>query len=347
LTTGGAAPKLEFIMPVIGHAFVGLATAIQCEPKSRGDGRPLSPATIALWIPGVVAMSYVPDVVTQVGAIVGLERAGLIGHSLLVGVAAGAMIAGIAAAVSGLSLFRLMGVSIGTILGHDVLDILQATDRAPFWPWSTQTPHIGIQLLPERSFSEGVLFLLLFAAFAFWRVRSGRSLGPLAGTGPKASIATPALPSGLAWSARGVILAIVLAAVATHAVRGRRERQANLAGQLLRQGRYSEALLAADAADHWPRVGKPGRIDLIRGETHEALGESAVAERFFLRAYEEDPTNFWAVADLAEFYAACNAPAAERRRLVQPYADELRRRFSRDERLADVLARVDRKLRST
>jgi tetratricopeptide (TPR) repeat protein len=240
-----------------------------------------------------------------------------------------------------------MCVSIGTILGHDLLDILQATDRAPFWPWSTQTPHIGIQLLPERSLSEGMLFLFLFAAFALWRIRSGRSLGWLVGGRPRPSTASPVLSLGLVWSARAIILAIVLAAVATHAVRGRRERQANLAGQLLRQGRYAEALLAADAADHWPRVGKPGRIDLIRGETHEALGEAEVAERFFLRAYEEDPTNFWAVADLAEFYAARNAPAAERRRLVQPYADELRRRFSRHERLGDVLARVDRKLQAT
>jgi membrane-bound metal-dependent hydrolase YbcI (DUF457 family) len=343
LTSSGAAPKLEFIMPVLGHALVGLATAIQCEPRSRGDGRPLAPAAVALWMPAVVAVSYLPDVVTQVGSIIGLERAGLIGHSLLVGVVAGALLAAIAACASGLPVVWLLLVSIGTILGHDVLDTLQATDRAPFWPWSTRTPHMGIQILPERSLSEGLLFLFLFGVFALCRVRSGRSLGSLAFDRPRASAA---LSAALAWAARGAICAILLAAVATHGIRGRRERQANLAGQLLRQGRYADALIAADAADHWPRVGKPGRIDLIRGETYAALGESAAAERLFLRAYEEDPTNFWAVADLVEFYAACDAPVAERRRLVQPYADELRRRFSHDQRLANVLARVDRELQS-
>jgi membrane-bound metal-dependent hydrolase YbcI (DUF457 family) len=322
---------------------VGLGTAIQCEPRTRRDGRPLAPAAVALWIPAVVAVSYFPDVVTQLGSTVALEHAGLVGHSLAVGVGAGALIAALWAHASGVSLVRLSCVSIGTILCHDVLDMLQTTDRAPFWPWSTRTINLGIQLLPERSVPEGLLFLLLFAVFAAWRVRSGRSLGSLGGN----RTSSPAPSPGLLWAGRGVLSAIVLAAVVTHTFRARRERQAATAGRLLVQGRYADALLAADAADHWPRVGKPGRLDLIRGETHEALGESAIAERFFLRAYEEDPMNFWAVADLAEFYAACHAPAPERRRLVRPYADELRRRFPRHERLLDVLARVDRKLDAT
>jgi membrane-bound metal-dependent hydrolase YbcI (DUF457 family) len=329
-------------MPLIGHALVGLGTAIQCEPRSRRDGRPLPPLAVAAWIPAVIAVSYFPDVVTQVGSLVGLSRAGVVGHSLAVGVVAGAVIAAVWAYASGASLVRLLSVSIGTILVHDVLDILQATDRAPFWPWSTRIISVGV-LLPRRSFSEGLLFLLLFAAFAAWRVKSGRSLGSLVGGGPRPPASSSSL-SGLAWAGRGAVSAIVLAALATHALRARREHQAFLAGQLLVQGRHTDALLAADAADRWPWPAKPGRIDLIRGEAHESLGESAVAERFFLRAYEEDPTNFWAVADLAEFYAARHAPADERRRLVQPYADELRRNFPRHERLTDVVARIDRKL---
>jgi len=45
-------------MPVIGHAFVGLATAIQYEPHSRRNGRPLSPIAVALWVPAVVAVLF-------------------------------------------------------------------------------------------------------------------------------------------------------------------------------------------------------------------------------------------------------------------------------------------------
>jgi membrane-bound metal-dependent hydrolase YbcI (DUF457 family) len=332
-------------MPVIGHAFVGLATAIQCEPQSGRDGRPLPPAAVALWIPTVVVVSYLPDVIAQFGSMVGLSRAGLVGHSLLVGIVAGAVIGGAWARASGASLVRILSVTIGSILVHDLLDVLQATDRAPFWPWSTQIVGVGI-LLPRRSVSEGLLFLLLFTAFAAWRIRSGRSLGSLEllvrGDAP-ISTSSP-YASWLVWAARGTIPAILLAAIGTHSLRGVRERQARLAGQLLAQGRYADALLAADAADRWPWPARPGRIDLIRGEARESLGESAAAERLFLRAHEEDPTNFWAVADLAEFYAARDVPAVERRRLTQPYTDELRRRFPRHERLSDVLGRVDRKL---
>jgi membrane-bound metal-dependent hydrolase YbcI (DUF457 family) len=324
-------------MPVFGHAFVGLGTAIQWEPKTGRDGRPLPALAAACWIPVVVVVSYLPDIVTQIGSMTGLSRAGLIGHSFTVGAAAGAVTALIWARAIGASRIHLLIVTIGTILGHDVLDILQASDRAPFWPWSTRIVSVGT-VLPGRSLSEGVMFLLLFGFFAVWRVRSGRTLGSLAGH--------PPLSQRVAWVPRGAIVAVVLVAVVVHSIRSGRERQANLAGRLLGEGRYAEALAAAATADRWPWPARPGRIDLIRGEAHEALGQPAIAEGYFLRAYREDPTNFWAVADLAEFYAAGPAPSAERRRRVQPYADELRERFPRHERLADVLARVDRRLKT-
>ena len=272
-------------MPVIGHALVGLATAIQCEPRSRRDGRPLSPAAVALWIPAVVAVSYVPDVITQAGAIIGLERAGLIGHSLLVGIVAGAVAAGLAARASGLSLPWLMCVSIGTILGHDVLDILQATDRAP-WPWSTQTPHVGIQLLPQRLLQRACC-----SCCCSRRSRYGGSvgtiLGALAGGRRQASTASPALPAlplGLAWSRVARSWPSCWRQWPLHAIRGRRERRANLAGQLLRQGRYAEALARRRRRGPLAARGKPGRIDLIRGEPTRRSVNRRSRSAFFLRA---------------------------------------------------------------
>lgn len=325
-------------MPVIGHALVGLATAVQYEPPADRRGRSLGPAAIALWAPVVVVVSYVPDILSQLGSMAGFRHASLAGHSLLVGLAAGALIGALWAAASGLSFVRLAAVATGSILLHDVLDILQAADRAPFWPWSTRIISFGV-LLPRRSIPEGLLFLALFGAFVIWRRRSGPSLGvlaPLVDFRPRAS-------SAAVWAARAVIVVVLLTAVGTRALRSQREQAARDAARLNARGRYTEALRLADAADRWPSL-RPGRLDIIRGEAYEALGEPAIAERYFLQVYEKDPTNFWAVADLAEFHAASNAPAADRRRLVEPYAEELKRNFPRHERLNDVLARIDRKL---
>lgn len=326
-------------MPVIGHTLVGLATAIQFEPGPDRDGRPPGPITLALWLPAVVVVSYVPDILSQLGSMAGLVRASLAGHSLLVGVLAGALIGAIWARATGMPRSRLIAISVGAILFHDAIDILQAADRAPFWPFSTGIVTFGV-LLPRRSVPEGLLFLVLFGVFIIRRHRCEESLGQL----PALLDVRPSASSWLLWTARAAIILVLLTAVGTRTLRSRRERAARDAAQLNARGRYADALRVADTADRWPWPVRPGRLDLIRGEAHEALGEPDVAERYFLRAYEEDPTNFWAVADLAEFHSASRAPAAERRRLVQPYADELRRKFPRHEQLPDVLARIDRKL---
>src|SRR5262249_13061674 len=155
--------------------------------------------------------------------------------------------------------------------------------------------------------SEGVLCALVFVAFAAWRVRTGRGLGVLTAASPDST--------ALRWSTRGFVVALLLAAMATRALRGRHERQLEDAKQLVDAGRYSEALATVDRADGWPQATRPGRVDLIRADAYLGLGQSRVAESLYLRAYEEDPTNFWAVADLAEYYASSDRPAAERRRL--------------------------------
>jgi membrane-bound metal-dependent hydrolase YbcI (DUF457 family) len=326
-------------MPVIGHAFVGLATAVQYEPPSGRDGRPLPPAAIAFWVPAVVAVAYFPDLVKQIGLIVGIRRAGLIGHSLVVAVVAGALIGAVWAKVSRASFVRLVVVSIGSILVHDALDIVQNSDRAPFWPWSMHTIGPERPLLPIRTISEGMLFLALFAAFLAWRLGSRRSLQALT-IDPSRIRSTR-----LAWTARALVVALVVAAAATQALRASRGRQLNRAYRLMAEARYADAIAAANVADRWPWPTRPGRLDVLRGEAYEALGDALLAERHYLRAYDEDPTNFWAVADLAEFYASCAAPAGRNRRSrAQAYVDELRHTFPRHERLDEVLARVDRRL---
>jgi membrane-bound metal-dependent hydrolase YbcI (DUF457 family) len=330
--------KLDLAMPVIGHTFVGLATAIQFEPGSDGKGRPPRATALALWTPLVVVVSYLPDILSQIGSMAGIAHANLVGHSVLVGVIAGVVIGVAWSWASGLSPLRLTAVTVGAILFHDLLDILQASDRAPFWPFSTLIVSIGA-VLPRRTFVEGGLFFLLFAAFVAWRRWSGRPLGSFQSFVDFRRAQTP-----LVWAARATIVLIVIVALGTRGLRSTRERAARDAARLNAQGRYAEALRIADTADRWPWPVRPGRLDIIRGEAHEGLNQPGIAERYYLRAYEEDPTNFWAVADLAEFYASTEGAAAERRRQVQPYVDELRRKFPRYSQLEPVLARIDRKL---
>jgi hypothetical protein len=62
---------------------------------------------------------------------------------------------------------------------------------------------------------------------------------------------------------------------------------------------------------------------------------------FYLRAYRSDPENFWALADLAEYYAS-HGTAAERRQRSGPYVEELRRRFSGNRSFRAVMDRVER-----
>jgi hypothetical protein len=85
-------------------------------------------------------------------------------------------------------------------------------------------------------------------------------------------------------------------------------------------------------------------VDLVRAEAYAGMGDGARAEALYRRAYDADPTNFWAAVDIAEFYAGCDRPAAERRALVQPYLDRLRTEFSAHRELPAIVARIEQAL---
>jgi hypothetical protein len=74
------------------------------------------------------------------------------------------------------------------------------------------------------------------------------------------------------------------------------------------------------------------------------MGDRRHAETYYLRACRADRTYFWAVADLALFYASSDEPVAERRRLAGPYLNRLRTEFAGYPPLPETLARVERKL---
>jgi hypothetical protein len=316
-------------MPVVGHAFAGLATAMQFAPASAGDRRQPTSAASALWAPAVVATSYFPDIVTQIGGALGVSYANFYGHQPSVGLAAGILLGLAWSWLAGTPALRAVMIAVGCILGHDLLDEIQATD----WAWSFRLVQNSVFGLSPRVVSEAIVSARLFALYLAWRVWAG-------GSGR-----TPADRTALSrWMPRAIVAVILIAAVGTYVLRAQNERQLNEARRLLEGGRYVEALHMADLADGWPRGNRPGRIDVIRAEAHQHLGHRDLAETLLLRAYKEDPRNFWALADLAECYASSDRPAAERRRLAESRVAELRSRFPRHPSLHNVLVGVEREL---
>jgi hypothetical protein len=82
----------------------------------------------------------------------------------------------------------------------------------------------------------------------------------------------------------------------------------------------------------------------VRAEAYAGMGDRGRAEIYYLRAYRADRTYFWAVADLALFYASSEEPVEERRRLAAPYLSRLRTEFVGHPALPAILSRVEQKL---
>jgi len=318
-------------MPVVGHAFVGLATAMQFGPAPVRDAGEPTATVSGWWAPAVVVASYFPDIITQIGGAFGLPQANAYGHSLGMAALGGLALGGVWSSAAGTPLVRAVVIASGSILGHDLLDLIQAAD----WPWPGRFVETRFYGLSGRIVSEAIWSALLFAVFLAWRVGTGRSRTPAAPKTFTTFALTRLMPSA-------IVTLILLAAVGTYVLRGRHERQLNTARVLIDRGSYVEALEMAERADAWPRGNRPGRIDMLRGEAHQRLGHSEIAETLFLRAYEQDPENFWALADLAEHYALSARP--EQRSLARVRADELRRRFPRHPRLQSVLDGIEREL---
>ncbi len=319
-------------MPVVGHAFAGLATAVQFGPASVRDPRQPTAGASAWWAPAVVAAAYLPDIVTQVGGAVGVSHANAYGHSPALGVIAGLALGSAWSAAAGTSLIRAVVIATGSILGHDLLDAVQAMD----WPWPGRIVRSAPFGLSPRIVSEAILSALLFAMFLLWRFATGRS--------SRTSASRLSRSPALGWMPRTIVAVILITAVGTYVLRGRHERQLNAARRLLDNGNYAGALDMADKADAWPHGNRPGRIDMIRAEAHQRLGHHEAAEALYLSVYEKDPNNFWALADLAECYASSVRPTAERRRLARLRASELQRRFPKHPSLHNVLDGIEREL---
>jgi heme exporter protein D len=329
------------LMPVLGHAFVGLAIGVSTRPSARGRSEPPGiGAASALWLPAVVVLAYLPDIVAQLGLIAGWSDSRLLGHSVLFAVAVSPAIAAVLVRLARVSFTRAFVTALVSLIVHDVLDLAQATDRAPWWPLSDRPIGVDLGLIPTGLLREAAVFGGLLVACLALRHLAHRWTGQ--------SAVYPPIPGNghapFVWLGRAFIVAVVVAALVTHSLRDAREAQLGTARDLVEQRQYQAGLDALARAEPWPSTTKPGRIDYVRAEAYAGMGDRQRAETYYLRAYRADRMYFWAVADLALFYASSDEPVTERRRLAAPYLSRLRSEFAGHPALSQILERVDRKL---
>lgn len=323
-------------MPVLGHAFMGLAAGMLTKPEraAHPSSRPL---VSEIWLTITLVLAYLPDIVTQFIQFTGWRDARVMSHSVFFAVIASALIAPPLSRMSSVPLRRCFGISLFSILLHDLLDIAQSTDRLPLWPIPVHP--VGFNIIPTDSFFEALLFGLVFVAFLCCRHLSVKHK-PQRKTAPS----IPLTNIRIIWVGRGTMAVIILAAVFTHYLRGIREYQLYDAHALLKQHDYPGILEKVELAEGWPSTAKPGRIDYLKALAYEGLGNRQQAEHYYLRSYRSDPGYFWCVVDLATFYASSPRPDSERRRLVSPYVNRLVSQFPGRKDLPGSLKKIERKL---
>ncbi len=316
-------------MPILGHTFIGVVVAREIGPDALASTRTAGPWTRALWVPAIVTLSYLPDVLTQCGIWLQWPWARAAGHSVLVACVLGAVIGGIWSRLTMLPFGRLAALATGVIALHDVVDLFQDAERTPFWPFSMRPAGVDWLMFTDRLVGELAVFGVPFAAYLVWQRVRRRSV-----------VSEPSSSAGR-WVTGAFVCAVLVVSLGIVHLRQERQTQMDRAEALLRSGRLEEALATIDAAEQWPS--SPGRGDLLRGRVYVRMGRDDQAEAVFLRAHDRAPNTFWPTAVLAEFYAS-RGPIETRRARSAPYIETLRARFSGWEAFGRVMERIEQHL---
>jgi membrane-bound metal-dependent hydrolase YbcI (DUF457 family) len=332
---------VEFALPVLGHAFVGLATGIFTKPNlpPRPVSRTVS-VVIGLWYSIFVALAYLPDIGAQILMAFGWQESRYLTHSIFFAAATGGAVSILVPQFPAFTRFKIFLLTSLSIAGHDLLDLAQSTDRRPLWPIFDQVVRFGSGLIPIEPRKETLLFLVLFvAAIGVHRLLM------VCGNGCSKREAEPdGEASRMALIGKFVVITFMMLAIVIHSLRHFREHSLETAHRLSERGEYHAVFHALEEAEGWPSVGKPGRIDYLKAEAYSRLGNRPQAEYLFLRSYRADPTYFWVVADLALFYASSDNSVEERRQRVSPLIRRLRNEFPSHEALPSVLLRIEQNL---
>src|SRR5574341_2696303 len=209
----------ERFMPVLGHAFAGLAMGLCARPAAPGVSSP-RPGAIgpALWLPIVVGLAYLPDMATQLLSLTGWSEARPASHSLLFALLAASALAPLLARALGMPTLRFFLIALGSIVLHDLLDLAQATDRVPWWPLSTQPVTLPWIRLPAEPRQEALWFAGAFLVFFVARHLIHRLRGR-----PTSPAGAPAARPRAAWPGHALVTGMVVAAALTHHLRDVRE----------------------------------------------------------------------------------------------------------------------------
>ena len=317
-------------MPVVGHLFVGWATAVAVSPpfSRRIDSR-------TWWIPVLVVLAYVPDLAGNLLQIVAVADARKLSHSAAFAIAfscaAGAgwrILRGGGAAGA----FALTFVSVWL---HDFTDLLQGSPTGRWWPLPGAADRLSF-VLPDRIRAEVVVFGVLWMAIAAGSVLIRRH-GAQEGRRRIRELTPTAI--GCA-----VLTVMFGAAVAMNITRSRRDAELRVAARQISTGDHRAALLTLDRASRWPAFGRPGRMQYLRAEALALAGDRERAAIHYRHALEADPEYFWALADLALLYASSDEDVALRRLQTEPLVARMRREFPRHRALARMLRRIEREL---
>lgn len=324
-------------MPVLGHAFAGLAVADVVRPS-------LPTNRLLLWTPGVVLLNYLPDIVAQAAAVLypGVRVAAC--HSAIVAIPAAILLAIPAALWFRVAGIRAFALILGCIWLHDLLDLVSPGHTiALWWPISNSEFGFGGQGVEVSLLREVLVYGGLYLAFRT-AARFGPRNRPAAGASSRLLRGQPrasALATCVTVALTGSIFA---AASVAHVLGEARERQLQEAWSMINRGDIVPALQRLDQAERWPSRIRPGRIDYARGEAFALLHDRTRAEAAYLQAYQADPGYFWVVVDLASFYASSDEPLDVRRRKAGPYAARVSREFMHERAAPRLLASIRRKL---
>ena len=317
-------------MPLFGHAFVGMGAALYTKPRARDS------FGAAMWIPILIFLNYLPDIVAQISFLLGLRGTEIVWHSLVAGVLFSLIISPGLMVIARLSFRRAFFVSLFSILVHDLLDLLQTPGRLFLWPVSTWRPSPEYTIAPLSPTDEIIIFGCFFIAsliiylVCFYKHNSNPR--PVKTTQQQCIV----------WLARILIIIILMSAGATQYLKKIRTEKFNQAKAVLETTKdYTLGLDLIEDAGRWPYGASFAWIDYFKARTYWGLGDRKQAELSYKKSLDEDPWNIWSLGDLALLYASSDEHPAERRQRIAPYVKRLLENFSGDPILQGYLNKIE------
>lgn len=324
-------------MPLLGHAFTGMATACIVSTSSKTNTSKSDNYFSPFLSSTLIALAYLPDIVSQVLLLLNWHNGRTFGHSLLFAVIAAIPAGILLCRQTPFTLKQSVALGFSSILLHDILDILQSTDRQPFWPFSTATVGTDFSYIPTNPTKEALIFASIYCLIlGYYFLRHKRVPLPPQTSKPYSTTQV--------WIGRLLIFSIVLSAVATHHLRSQRLREFQQTRPYLKQHKYKELFQTLDTVDKWPKITHAGRTDYFRGEAYLQQHKLDLAETYFLKSYAQDNNFFWCVANLALTYALSDRTQEKRVTLSAPYLFQLQTQFSRHREYPNYMRKIQHNL---